>query len=106
VISVRDYAGMQQEETKFFPYGIRIDNDRRYLVFQVWEFSGPIYDLHMYFVEDHGSNHCKTHVMRTKYYAISTDRLTELVSQAGYEDVRRLDGRFFQPLIVATRRRD
>ena len=96
---------MQQQETSVVPYGIRIEDDRRYLIFQVWEFSGPIYDLHMYFVEDHGSDLCKTHVMRTKYYAISTDRLTELAIQAGFEDVRRLDERFFQPLIVATRRR-
>ncbi len=102
VVSVRDYASMNLSENQVIPYGLRVENGRRYLVFQVWDVSGCIYDVHMYLVEDDGEE-CKTRVMRTKYYAISTDRLIELARDAGYRDVRRLDDLFFQPLIVGTK---
>ena len=36
-------------------------------------------------------------------YAIGTDRLIALMTEAGFTEVRRLDGRFFQPLIVGLR---
>lgn len=100
VISVRDYDPADSFGTKVVPYGTRVDNGRRYLVFQVWEFTGPIYDLSMYFVEDDGNDTGTAHIMRSKYYAIPIPRLIELMTEAGFKDVRRLDGRFFQPLIV------
>jgi hypothetical protein len=41
--------------------------------------------------------------MRSRYYAISTMRLCELMQEAGLKDVRRIDGAFFQPVLVGTR---
>jgi SAM-dependent methyltransferase len=104
LISVRDYDPAESSGTKLVPYGTRTDQGRRYAVFQVWEFHGPIYDVSMYFVEDDGGDSCTTHVMRTKYYAIPTARLVELMTDAGFHDVRRIDGRFFQPLIVGKKK--
>jgi len=72
-------------------------------VFQVWEFCGAIYDLSMYFVEDKGGPECSARVLRTKYYAVGADRLASLMTEAGFADVRRLDGRFFQPVLVGRR---
>lgn len=103
LISVRDYAREERAGTQVHPYGLRVENDTRYLVFQVWEFHGEIYDLAMYFVEDHGAADCTTHVMRTQYYAVGTDRLIALLEQAGFQRVQRLDDRYFQPVIVGTR---
>ena len=103
IVSVRDYAAMDLGGTKVVPYGMHREGSSRYLVFQVWEFDGPHYDLHMYFVEDRQSQECRTRVMRTRYYAVSIERLAELMAEAGYTDVRRLDGRFFQPLLAGTR---
>ena len=57
----------------------------------------------MYFVEDRGGPECATHVMRTTCYAVGIPRLLELLRESGFSDVRRLDGRFFQPLIIGTR---
>jgi SAM-dependent methyltransferase len=102
VISVRDYDPTDSG-VKFVPLGVREDGGRRFLVFQVWEYHGAIYDLSMYFVEDGGGSECATHAMRSKYYAIPVSRLIELMTEAGFRDVRRLDGRFFQPLIVGTK---
>ena len=44
-----------------------------------------------------------THVMRSRYYAVSATRLCELMLNAGFEDVQRLDGQYFQPVIVGTK---
>lgn len=99
VISVRDYDPAERG-VKVVPYGVRTDGGRRFIVFQVWEYHGAIYDLSMYFVEDGGGLECTTHVMRSKYYAIPVVRLLELMTEAGFTGVRRIDQRFFQPLIV------
>ena len=99
VISVRDYDP-QESGVKVVPFGVRTDGDRRFLVFQVWEYHGAIYDLSMYFVEDGGGFECTTHVMKSKYYAIPVTRLLELMTEAGFGGVRRIDQRFFQPLII------
>lgn len=104
LISVRDYEKEERAGVQVKPYGLRVEGDKKYLVFQVWEFQELIYDLAMYFVEDRGGEDCVTHVMRTKYYAIEIPKLMELMSQAGFSEVRRLDERFFQPVIIGTRR--
>lgn len=101
LVSVRDYDPAESTGTRIVPYGLRTDGDRSYLVFQVWEFHGSIYDLSMYLVEDHGGSECKTQVMRSKYYAVPIVRLIELMTEAGFRGVRRIDQRFFQPLIAA-----
>ena len=103
IISVRDYASMELGDTKVVPFGVRHEGPTRYLVFQVWEFHGLIYDLHLYFVEDRAGSECRTRVMRTKYYAVSIEHLNKLMLEAGYTNVRRLDGRFFQPLLAGER---
>lgn len=100
IISVRDYDPAESRGIKVVPYGMRSDGSRRFLVFQVWEFHGEIYDLSMYFVEDRGEPECATHVMRSKYYAIPVARLLGLMTEAGFRGVRRIDQRFFQPLII------
>ena len=103
LLSVRDYAAEEIGGTKVVPYGIRKLADRRYVLMQVWEFDGPVYELSLYIVEDRGDAEVRVQVMRTQYYAVSTDRLIELMGEAGFSGVRRLDGRFFQPLIVGTK---
>jgi SAM-dependent methyltransferase len=103
IISVRDYAAMELGGTRIVPFGVRHDGATKYVVFQLWEFEGPIYDLHMFFVEDGGEPVCRVRVVRSKYYAVSIARLCELMTEAGYTGVRRLDGRFFQPLVVGLR---
>lgn len=100
LISVRDYNPAESTGTKLIPYGVRTDGDRRYVVFQVWEFHGPLYDVSMYFVADRGGSECTTHVMRSTYYAVPVARIAELMTEVGFQGVRRIDDRFFQPLVV------
>jgi hypothetical protein len=62
------------------------------------------YDVAMYFVEDHGGTDCPTHVMRSRYYAVTTQTLIRLMQAAGFVEVQRLDDRFFQPVILGNKR--
>jgi SAM-dependent methyltransferase len=103
LLTVRDYDREERAGTQVKPYGIRSEGNARYLVFQVWDFHGPIYDLAMYFVEDRGGVNCTTRVMRSRYYAIGTDALMALMRQGGFVQVERIDGRFYQPVLVGTR---
>ena len=41
--------------------------------------------------------------MRSRYYAISTTKLCDLMREVGFHNVRRIDEAFFQPVLVGTR---
>jgi hypothetical protein len=41
--------------------------------------------------------------MRSKYYAVGTDRLMELMRRARFASVERLDRRFYQPVLVGSK---
>jgi hypothetical protein len=100
---VRDYDQEERSGVQVKPYGVRDEGGVRYLVWQVWEFRGLVYDLAMYFVEDRGGPCCTTRVMRSRYYAVGSDKLVELMGRAGFGRVERLDGRFYQPVLVGRR---
>ena len=103
ILSVRDYDTADREGVRFVPYGVRERDGKRVIVFQVWAFSGELYDLAMYFTFDGGGNDVITRTFRAKYYAVPISRLMQLARDAGFVSVERLDDLFFQPLIVARR---
>lgn len=104
IVSVRDYEKEDLSKRQIKPYGIREQNGVRWLLWQVWDPHGLTYDVTMYFVEDRGGAECRTRAFRSTYYAVGIPKLMELISEAGFEDVRRLDDRFFQPIITGTRK--
>lgn len=115
LISVRDYVAATQPAREgsvpirptgtreMKPYGVRVVGEKQCAMFQVWTWDGPCYDLAMYIVEDDGGATCSTRVMRSRYYAVSVARLIELAQEAGFERVRRIDGAYYQPIVVGTR---
>jgi SAM-dependent methyltransferase len=103
LITVRDYDAEERAGVQVKPYGARDEGGIRYLLWQVWEFRGDVYDLAMYLVEDRGGPTCVTRVMRTQYYAVGTGKLMELLGRAGFEDVERIDARYYQPVLVGRR---
>lgn len=104
LVTVRDYEREERGRNLVKPYGVRVENGKRYLLFQVWDFEGEHYDFTFFFIEeDLASQEVKTHAMRSRYYAISTDRLCGLMREAGFRNVRRIDGAFYQPVLVGTR---
>jgi SAM-dependent methyltransferase len=104
LVTVRDYEREERGRNLVKPYGVRVENGHRYLLFQVWDFEGDCYDLTFFFVvENLATGEVETHAMRSRYYAVPTNRLCELMEQAGFKNVRRLDGVFFQPVLIGTR---
>jgi SAM-dependent methyltransferase len=103
ILSVRDYAAMDLTGTRLVPFGVRKEESTRYVVFQVWECDDTGYDLHFYFVEDADGAQPVTHVMRSRYYAVTIERIVQLLEEVGFHDVERVDDRFFQPLVIGTR---
>jgi SAM-dependent methyltransferase len=104
LITVRDYEREEHGKNLVKPYGVRIENGKRYLLFQVLDFEGDYYDLSFFFIEENLSTHkVITHTMRSRYYAVSTNKLCELMRKAGFANVRRMDSAFYQPVLVGTR---
>lgn len=104
LLTIRDYEREPKGKGIMKPYGIREQAGKRYMVFQVWDFEEEHYNLSFYFVEDDaGANIVNTHVMRSRYYALSPDRLMQLMKEAGFTAVKRLDKAFFQPVLIGTK---
>ena len=104
LLTVRDYDREDRGSGLVKPYGVREEGGKRYLIFQVWDFVSDVYDLSMYFVvDDRASGELVTHVMRTKYNAVGTGHLLALMRRAGFTQAERLDGRFYQPVLVGNR---
>ena len=101
LLTLRDYEAEPRGRGLFKPYGVREENDKRYFLFQVWDFDGDVYDLSMFFVEE--GNPPRTHVAHSKYYAIHPDHMATLLSEAGFQAVTRHDDWFYQPLLVGTK---
>jgi SAM-dependent methyltransferase len=107
LMTVRDYDREERGTGLIKPYGVREADGVRYVVFQVWDFDGPHYDLSMYFVaDDRASDPLSARVMRSRYNAVGTGHLLDLMREAGFSAVERLDGRFYQPVLVGDRPAD
>jgi SAM-dependent methyltransferase len=104
LITVRDYVAEERGKNLVKPYGIRIEDDKRYIPFQIWDFDGEHYDVSLFITEENLANgEVNTRVMRSRYYAISIPRILELMQRAGFRNVRRIDGMFYQPVLLGTK---
>lgn len=102
VISMRDYGPPPPPGTiDTHPYSERVWAGRRYRVRQVWTWHGRHYDFALE-IAPRDSNNAPT-TLRSRYHAIPVDEVAELMRAVGFEGVRRLDDRFFQPVLVGTR---
>ena len=104
LITIRDYEREARGKNVVKPYGVRIEDGKRYLLFQVWDFDGEHYDLTFFVVEENlSTREVKTHAMRSRYSAISTSKLCDLMGEAGFQNVKPIDGAFYQPVLVGTK---
>ncbi|MFW5943460.1 MAG: class I SAM-dependent methyltransferase [bacterium] len=105
LITMRQYDKEARGRGIIKPFGVRQEGDRRYLIFQVWDFDDDHYDFAMYFVADDArSDKATTHVMRSRYYAVSPNHVLQLMAQATFQDVRRLDyGESHPAILVGTK---
>ena len=111
VVSVRDYDVLEKGGTQVHPYGVREEDGVRYVLLQVWEWAtggadATHYDTTMYVIEHPAAGPPVVHSSRATYYAASIPVLIDLMEQAGFEDVERVDGAFYQPLLIGHRSSD
>jgi SAM-dependent methyltransferase len=103
LVSVRDYARETRSGVQARAPVVHDEEGVRRVAFQVWEFTGSLYDLSLYLVDDRAEGEPRTRVMRARYYAVTLDVLARLLAEAGFEAVARLDEPFYQPVLVGRR---
>jgi SAM-dependent methyltransferase len=105
LISVRDYAALDMSaKVQLHHYGVRHVGGTRYVLLQVWELHPPLYDTTFYLIEHREGAQPVTHANRATYYAVPITTLMRLMEQAGFSEVRRIDGKLFEPVIVGRKR--
>jgi hypothetical protein len=82
---------------------LRYEAGKRFLAVQVWEWDGDHYDLGVYLTSESPEGACETQVLRTRYYAVTIDRLLALLAEAGFVGAERRDDVLFQPVLLARR---
>jgi SAM-dependent methyltransferase len=109
LITIRDYDQEQRGGKNLIkPYGkAKIENGKRYVPLQVWDFDesdDQYYDFTLHLIEeDLNSKEIITHAMRSRYYAIQSEKLIKLMHDAGFEKITRLNEGFYQPVYIGTR---
>lgn len=101
IISMREYTPMPRGTREERPYGEREWNGHRYLAEQEWEWHGPTYTLTMRF-RALDRPHEERIEFNTTYLAVAIEDVMQVMLDAGLRDVQRVDGVFFQPLLVGT----
>jgi ubiquinone/menaquinone biosynthesis C-methylase UbiE len=103
LVSMRDYGSPPPSGTvEVRPYGERVWAGRRYHLRQVWNWRGPRYDL-AFEITPVGSAEDSATILKSSYLAIPVAQVAELMTGVGFQGVRRVDDRFFQPVLVGTR---
>jgi SAM-dependent methyltransferase len=103
LVSMRDYGPPPPSGTvEVHPYGERVWAGRRYQLRQVWSWRTPRYDVSFEITPVDGDGGDAT-VLNSSYLGIPVAQVAELMSAVGFRGVRRVDGRFFQPVLVGTR---
>ena len=100
IITVRDYAGMERAGRQLNPRQVHATANGRLVIFDVWDFDGDFYDMATYVVEDTGGNTAQMRILRGRYYCVTIAVLERLMAAVGFQQVRTLRDRFFQPLII------
>jgi ubiquinone/menaquinone biosynthesis C-methylase UbiE len=104
VISLRDYGATPASgtvETK--DYGDRIWSDRSCRLRQIWRWRGELYDMAFELVAQDGAGEVLMTTPQTTYFGVEPSRVANLMTQVGFQGVRRVDGCLFQPVLVGTR---
>ena len=109
LITIRDYDQEQRSARNLVkPYGkAKIEKNKRYIAVQVWDFDPSderYYDFTLYIVEeDCTTKELQTHAMHSRYYAITSERLIQLMEKTGFEHITRLTDVFYQPVFIGKR---
>ena len=105
LLSIRDYTTMEfSGPAQLHPNGVHQVEKTRYVLLQVWNPQPPLHETIFYIIEHREGALPVTHTSRAICYAVPIYRLMRLMNDAGFQDVRRVDGVFMQPVIVGRKK--
>jgi ubiquinone/menaquinone biosynthesis C-methylase UbiE len=107
LISVRDYTTVDfRKPGQVHPNGVHQVEKTRYVLLQVWNPLPPLHETITYIIEHREGALPVTHTSHETCYAVPIYRLMRFMEEAGFSDVRRLDGVFFQPVIIGRKKEE
>jgi SAM-dependent methyltransferase len=99
--SVRDYDVVQRGEPATHVYGTREDRGQRFQLTQKWFWEDPMHYQATFTVDRETPNGPARDVCAvSRFYAVSTRRLLELMGDAGFQNCRRIDETIYQPILT------
>ena len=99
--SVRDYDRVQRGEPATHMYGSRQYAGERYHLRQEWEWDDPTHYQATFIIDrETPSGLVRELCTKGQFYAVSTGRLLELMREAGFQNCRRVDEMFYQPILT------
>jgi SAM-dependent methyltransferase len=102
LISVRDYGDPPPAGTvEHRPYGERHWNGRRVFAEQEWQWHGATYEV-LLRIRPLDDDSPAIVAVQTTYLAVPVSAILEVMRDIGLDGVERLDGAFYQPLLIGT----
>jgi len=103
LITIRDYDTVDRNKVHMIPYGYRTIGGVKTFLFQRWEFEGELYTVSFFFLKesrDVPASGVGGKVYKTRYYAVTTAKMQDLMKQAGFRNVQCLKREFYQPVLL------
>ena len=102
--SVRDYDKVQRGEPVTHSYGAREHDGERFQLRQEWSWDDPMHYRATFIVDRETPNGTARELCITsRFYAVSTARLLELMREAGFQYCRRIEETIYQPILTGRR---
>jgi SAM-dependent methyltransferase len=99
--SVRDYDKVQRGVAATHVYGPRQYHGDRFQLRQEWSWDDPMHYQSTFIVDRETSEGVRRELCTvSRFYAVSTERLLELMREAGFQQCRRLDETIYQPILT------
>lgn len=103
LISLRDYGAPPPSGTvERHPYGERSSGESRVRLEQVWAWDGDQYELTLIIEILGGVNAGRRQEFRSRYRAYPVRQVQGIMEAAGFSRVQRIDGRFYQPVLLGS----
>lgn len=102
--SVRDYDKVQRGKAATYPYGRRQYRGETFHLRQEWSWDDSMHYQATIIIDKETPNGVRRELCTaSRFYAISTERLLELMRKVGFQDCRRIDEKMYQPILAARR---
>ena len=102
--SVRDYDKVQRGEPATHVYGSRQSGGERFHLKQEWSWDDPMHYQATFIIDKETASGVTRELCTvSRFYAVSTGRLLELMRESGFQDCSRIDETIYQPILTGRR---